>query len=115
MPPIAPVRRVIEEWPDITDPVGVFIDENDAVWVISATLHRLLKYNLDGQLQYYWGTYGGTNGGFPGGLARPHQLDVADDGTVYVASWDGGWVNKFVPKPGADPNKLIGRRLVLAN
>ena len=102
----------IEEWPDITDPVGVFIDENDAVWVISATLHRLLKYDLDGQLQHYWGTYGGTNGGFSGGLARPHQLDVADDGTVYVTSWDGGWVNKFVPRPGADPSKLIGRRFI---
>ena len=26
----------IEEWPDVSDPVGVFIDEHDAVWVISA-------------------------------------------------------------------------------
>jgi DNA-binding beta-propeller fold protein YncE len=105
----------IEEWPGISDPVGVFIDENDAVWVISARLHRLLKYDRDGQLQHYWGTYGGTSGGFPGGLARPHQLDVADDGAVYITSWDGGWVNKFVPKPGADPSKLIGRRLILSN
>ena len=105
----------IEEWPGISDPVGVFIDENDAVWVISARLHRLLKYDRDGHLQHYWGTYGGTNGGFPGGLARPHQLDVADDGAVYITSWDGGWVNKFVPKPGADPSKLIGRRLILSN
>ena len=40
----------IEEWPGISDPVGVFIDENDAVWVISARLHRLLKYDRDGQL-----------------------------------------------------------------
>jgi hypothetical protein len=40
---------------------------------------------------------------------------VADDGAVYITSWDGGWVNKFVPKPGADPSKLIGRRLILSN
>ena len=103
----------IEEWPNVTDPVGIFIDEHDAVWVLSATLHRILKYDREGRLQYYWGTYGGTSGGFPGGLARPHQMDVAEDGTVYVASWDGGWVNKFVPKAGADPGKLVGRRLVL--
>ena len=105
----------IEEWPDISDPVGVFVDATDGVWVISATLNRLLKYNRDGELQYYLGAYGGTRGGFAGGLSRPHQLDVDQEGNLYVASWDGGWLNKFVPKPGADPNKLVGRSLVLAN
>lgn len=103
----------IEQWPNITDPVGIFIDENEAVWVISATLNRILKYSRDGELQYYWGTYGGTRGGFPGGLSRPHQLDVDQEGNVYIASWDGGWVNKFVPKARADRRKLIGRPLVL--
>lgn len=103
----------IEEWPNIADPVGVFIDENDAVWVISAMLNRILKYDTAGELQYYFGAYGGTRGGFPGGLARPHQLDVDQEGNLYVASWDGGWLNKFVPKPGADPQKLIARGLVL--
>ena len=103
----------IEEWPDISDPVGVFIDENDAVWVISARLNRILKYSLDGALQYYVGAFGGTRGGFAGGLSRPHQLDVDQEGSLYIASWDGGWMDKFVPKPGADASKLIGRSLVL--
>lgn len=105
----------IEEWPNISDPVGIFIDENDWVWAISGTLNRILKYSRDGELQYYWGAYGGTRGGFVGGLSRPHQLDVDEDGNVYIASWDGGWLNKFVPKPHADPSKLIGRGLVLQN
>ena len=51
---------------------------------------------------------------FPGGLGRPHQMDVDQDGNVYVASWEGVWMNKFVPKPGADPIKLVGRGLVLS-
>jgi hypothetical protein len=105
----------IEEWPDISDPVGVFADENDAIWVISARLNRILKYDRDGVLQYYWGAYGGTRGGFAGGLSRPHQLDVDQDGNVYIASWDGGWMNKFVPKRDADPARLIGKPLVLGN
>jgi peptidylamidoglycolate lyase len=105
----------IEEWPDISDPVGVFIDENEAVWVISARLNRILKYSLQGELQYYWGAYGGTRGGFPGGLSRPHQLDVDQDGNVYIVSWDGGWADKYIPKPDADPSKLIGRALVLTD
>ena len=49
------------------------------------------------------------------GTLRTVQLDVDQEGNVYIASWDGGWMNKFVPKPGADPSKLIGRPLVLAN
>lgn len=104
----------IEEWPDISDPVGVYVDEHNAVWVVSGRLNRLLKYNRDGVLQYHWGTFGGTRGGFPGGFSRPHQIDVDQEGNLYVASWDGGWADKFVPKPDADPGKLIGRPLVLS-
>ncbi len=81
--------------------------------MISARLNRLLKYNRNGELQYHLGAFGGTRGGFAGGLSRPHQIDVDQEGNLYVASWDGGWVNKFVPKPGADPSQLIGRPLVL--
>ena len=44
---------------------------------------------------------------------RPHQIDVDEDGTLYVANYDGGYVTKLVPKPDADPSKLIGRKLVL--
>ena len=105
----------IEEWPDVTNPAGIYMDVDENVWVVSATLNRLVKYNKDGQLQYYFGAYGGTRGGFPGGLERPHQMDVDQEGNVYVASWDGGWLTKFTPKPGADSNKLVGRPLVLGN
>ena len=57
--------------------------------------------------------YGGTQCGFAGGLARPHQIDVDREGNVYIASWDGGWVTKYVPKAGADPGKLVRPPLVL--
>jgi peptidylamidoglycolate lyase len=103
----------VEQWPDITDPVGVYIDEREGVWVVSAALNRILKYSRDGVLQNYWGAYGGTRGGFAGGLSRPHQIDVDQEGNVYIANWDGGWVTKHVPRPGADINRLVGRKLVL--
>jgi hypothetical protein len=107
-----PEGEFIEEWPGVIDPVGIYIDESEAVWVVSAALNRLLKYTTQGQLEYYWGAYGRTAGGFPGGLARPHQVDVDENGTVYVASWDWpGWGHRFTPKPGADPAKLIGQKL----
>ena len=106
--------RFIEEWPDITDPVGVYVDAAHAVWVVSAALNRILKYDREGVLQYYWGAYGGTRGGFAGGLSRPHQIDVDREGNVYIASWDGGWVTKYVPKPGANPDQLVRPKLVLS-
>ena len=105
--------KFIEEWPDVTDPVGIFIDERNAVWVISAALNRILKYDMDGNLQYSWGAYGGTRGGFPGGMSRPHQMSVDTEGNVYIASWDGGWVNKYTPKPGANPDHLVGNEINL--
>jgi peptidylamidoglycolate lyase len=105
----SPTGEFIEQWTDIQDPVNVYIDENEAVWVVSAALNRIMKYNTRGELQYFFGTYGS----FPGGLMRPHQIDVDEDGTLYVANYDGGYVSKLVPKPDADPSKLIGRKLVL--
>ena len=103
----------IEEWPNIVSPAGVFIDESNSVWVVERVLNRIIKYDRDGHLLYHWGTYGGTSGGFPGGLMRPHQMDVDQEGNVYVANFDGENVAKFVPKPGADPNKLVGQPLLL--
>ena len=108
----------IEEWPDIFDPVNIWLDENGAVWVLDATLNRVLKYNREGVLQDTWGAYGAAGalgrGVWPGGLSLPHQLDMDEDGNVYIASYSGGWINKFTPKPGADPDRLLGPRLLLA-
>ncbi|MGQ0735613.1 MAG: hypothetical protein ACT4QD_18410 [Acidobacteriota bacterium] len=102
----------IEQWPDITDPVGAYVDERESVWVVSAGLNRILEYSLDGRLQCHWGTYGGTSGGFAGGLSRPNQIGVDREGNVYIANWDGGYVTKYVPKPGGDPGNLVGRPLL---
>lgn len=112
----------IEEWPDIHYPSGIHIDENDGVWVISGALNRVLRYDTNGRLQYYFGAYGGSSpdgprglpaSEFAGGLARPHQMGVDQEGNVYVASYAGPWVNKFMPRPGADAGKLIGQQLTI--
>ena len=104
----SPTGEFIDQWTDIQDPVNVYIDESEAVWVVSAALNRIMKYDTQGELQYFFGTYGS----FPGGLMRPHQIDVDENGVLYVANYDGGYVSKLVPKPDADPSKLIGRTLV---
>jgi sugar lactone lactonase YvrE len=103
----------IEEWPDIMGPTGIHVDESEDVWVISTTLNQVLKYKKNGELQHSFGAYCCTRGGFVGGLSRPHQMAVDQDGNVYIANYDGGYVTKFTPRPDADPSKLIGQPLVL--
>jgi hypothetical protein len=111
--------KFLEEWPDIFDPVNIWVDESHAVWVLDASLNRLSKYSHDGVLQYHWGAYAeaGTMGRntWPGGLSLPHQMDMDGDGNLYIASYSGGWVDKFVPKAGADPARLVGKRLRLSD
>ena len=69
----------VEEWPDIYDPVAIFIDEKDAVWVLDATLNRLLRYSLQGELLDYFGAYAEVSSlgrsGWSGGMSLPHQMD----------------------------------------
>ncbi len=109
----------IEEWPDIYDPVAIFIDESDAVWVLDATLNRMLKYSLAGELLDYWGAYAEVSSlgrsGWPGGMSLPHQMDMDEDGNLYIAEFGGPWLDKFVPKSGADPTRLIGKRQLGTN
>lgn len=126
---------LLDEWPDIWDPVAILIDVNDFVWILDATLNRILKYNLDGQLLDYFGTYGEASSlgrpgftcsdadavaaagldhsheGACGGFSLPHQMSIDTEGNLYVAQFGGPWIDKYVPKPDADPSRLIGQPL----
>lgn len=126
---------LLDEWPDIWDPVAIMIDVNDFVWILDATLNRILKYDLNGQLLDYFGTYGEASSlgrpgftcaddaaiaaaglspdhtGACGGFSLPHQMSVDSEGNLYVAQFGGPWIDKYVPKPDADPSRLIGQPL----
>ncbi len=126
---------LLDEWPDIWDPVAILIDVNDSVWILDATLNRILKYNLDGQLLDYFGTYGEASSlgrpgftcsdeaavaaagldhdhsGACGGFSLPHQMSIDSEGNLYVAQFGGPWIDKYMPREGADPKRLIGQPL----
>jgi peptidylamidoglycolate lyase len=63
----------------------------------------MLKYTLDGRFLYSWGTWGA----FPGGFWGVHGISVDTAGNFYVAEVDAGRVQKFRPRPDADPARVL--------
>ena len=95
----------LDEWPGIRFPCYVGVSEDQFVWVADGLTNKILKFDTNGNLLYSWGTFGGELGQ----LFGAHHLSTDSDGTLYVTEVWGGRVQKFRPKPGADPNKLVGQ------
>ncbi len=66
---------------------------------------------MNGKYLYGWGAPGGQLGQFAG----PHQLTVDQEGNLYTAEVFNGRVQKFRPKKGADPAKVVGQEVRLAS
>jgi NHL repeat len=90
-----------------SSPYYHLITDDQFLWVADGGTQRILKYDLNGRYLYGWGGPGHNPGQFMG----PHQLSVDQDGNLYAAEVFAGRVTKFVPKPGADPAKLIGQEV----
>jgi hypothetical protein len=88
-----------------SSPYAHLITTDQSLWVSDGGTHRILKYDLNGKFLYGWGGPGGQPGQFNG----PHSITVDQDGNLYLAEVFGGRVQKFRPKKGADPAKLVGQ------
>ena len=88
-----------------SSPYYHFISTDQYIWVGDGGTNRILKYDLDGNYLYGWGGRGGQRGTFNG----PHQLSTDQDGNLYVAEVFNGRVQKFRPKPNADPARMVGQ------
>jgi sugar lactone lactonase YvrE len=90
-----------------SSPYYHLITEDQALWVSDGGTNRILKYDLNGYFEYGWGAPGRQPGQFQG----PHQISVDQDGNLYAAEVFNGRVQKFVPRPGADPAKMVGQEV----
>jgi hypothetical protein len=88
-------------------PYAHIITEDQHLWIADGGTSRIVKYDLKGNYLYGWGAPGGQ----PGQFAGPHQLTVDQEGNLYIAEVFNGRVQKFRPKPGADPAKVIGQEV----
>jgi hypothetical protein len=86
----------------MTEPSG-----EEFLWIADGGTGRMLKYDMDGNYLYGWGTPGNEYGHFNG----PHSITTDQEGNLYIAEVFAGRVQKFVPRAGADPAKLVGQQL----
>lgn len=90
-----------------SSPYAHIITKDQFLWVSDGGTNRILKYDLNGKYLYGWGGPGGQPGQFNG----PHSVRTDQEGNLYVAEVFGGRIQKFRPKPGADPAKMVGQEL----
>ena len=90
-----------------SSPYSHIITEDGFLWASDGGTDRVVKYDLEGNYLYGWGGPGRLPGQFEG----PHSMTVDQDGNLYIAEVFNGRVQKFRPRPGADPSKLIGREV----
>ncbi len=93
----------LDTWPDLRFPDHLFVTRDQHVWVSDGTTGKLLKYDSAGKLQYSWG----VNGTFPGAHWEFHSFSVDTEGNLYTADSYLGRAQKFRPKRGADPSRLV--------
>ena len=83
----------------------LYIGQDRNVWTFDRAMQKMLKYDQEGHLLYAWGSMGMG----PGYLWGVHGMHVDQEGNLYVAEVDSGRVQKFRPRPGANPAFLVAK------
>ena len=98
--------KFIEDWSGIKRPYYIYMSADQHLWASDAVTQKFLKFDLNtGQVLYDWGSFGA----FPGGNWGAHQFSVDSENNFYTADVHVGRVQKYVPKPGANPAHLVGK------
>ncbi len=103
----------LDEWsfgPEPTDIHLFYIGADNVLWAADRATTKILGYDLDGNLLYSWGVFGD----FSGAQWGVHGLSVDQEGNFYIAEVGNGRVQKYVPKPGARPETLVGKPVYAA-
>jgi len=104
--------KFIEQWP-FAQPSSVnclYIGADRKVWAFEDTTAKVVEYDSNGHLLYAWGALGD----YPGALFNMHGASVDQEGNLYVAEVAGGRVQKFHPRPGANPEDLVSKPVYAA-
>jgi hypothetical protein len=103
--------KYLDEWSfgvGLRPPMDIhsFIVTSDRkLWAADQGTHKILGYDLNGHFLYSWGSWGE----YPGGMWGVHGMSTDQEGNFYVAEVNNGRVQKYRPRPGANPQFLVGR------
>src|SRR5476649_2650056 len=110
----------LDEWRNIKSPYFLYATQDRHLWVADGRYQKMIEYDLNGKFIYSLGTQGGGNGrgipdlgNTPGALFGVHCITVDQEGNFYTAEVSSGHAQKFRPRKGADPAKMIGQPLKL--
>jgi sugar lactone lactonase YvrE len=83
----------------------IWVGRDHMLWAADQGGNKMLQYDPEGHFTYAWGTQGTCQGCIWG----VHGFAVDKDGNLYTAEVRAGRVQKFAPRPGANPAFLIGK------
>ena len=83
-------------------PLDIIVNEDD-FWISALQPLRFVNYDFEGNLKYTWL----VPPDLPNGYLEVHTFTVDSDGNLFGGDNQYGRTQKFVPKPGVDPELLI--------
>ncbi len=95
------------EFVDVWGGFGLTLDiivNEDSIWITTLGPLRFVKMDFEGKRLYTWN----VPRALPNGYLEVHTFTVDADGNLYGGDNQYGRTQKFVPKPGADPELIIG-------
>jgi hypothetical protein len=93
----------VDTWDGLQLPLDIIVNEN-SLWITDLQPLRFIKFNFEGDQLYTWL----VPRELPDGYLEVHTFSVDSEGNLYGGDNQYGRTQKFVPKPNADPELLIG-------
>lgn len=84
--------KYLGKWTDVGQPWGlIYAPKENAIYMCDGLNNRIVKLNLDGEIQGVLGSYGKA----PGKLDFAHSIAIDSTGAIYVAEIKNWRVQKF--------------------
>ena len=90
-------------WDGLRLPLDLIVNE-DAVWLTDLGPLPFVRFDFAGNRLYEWE----VPSEMPDGYLEVHTFSVDSEGALYGGDNQYGRTQKFVPRPGPDPDLLIG-------
>jgi len=100
--------KYLREWKITEDPSQIYVlymGADRKLWTGDGTNSKVASFDPQGHLLYAWGNRGIA----PGNLWGIHGFHVDQEGNLYISEVNAGRVQKFRPRPGANPDLLVSK------